>query len=153
MGKGSSSTDSNNSSNNNVGIGQTLKTDYFEVTVSKAETTPKIKATDEYSSDKLAGEGNKYLVMTTTFKNIDKETRTLIDGGKVFINYNGKDYKFDTPESILEEGYGVFLDPINPLISKTTKIVFKLPADIKGPAYYSPSRADDDERIFLGNLD
>lgn len=135
---------------NHPTIGQPLKTDYFEVTVSKAELKKKIETGNEYL-DQDAGEGNQFLIMKTTFKNIDKESRMITDG-IVYINYNGKEYEFDNSESLLIDGYGLFLDQINPLTSKTTNLVYKLPAEIKGPAYYKPGRAGDDERIFLGNL-
>lgn len=133
-----------------IAIGQALKTEYFEVTVSKAILTKKLNTGNEYT-DEQAGEGNQFLVMTTTFKNIDKESRMIMDG-TVFINYNGKDYEFDKSETVMAEGYGLFLDQINPLTSKTTKLVYKLPAEIKGPAYYKPGRANDNEKIFLGDL-
>lgn len=131
-------------------LGQTLKTRYFEVTITKAGLTNKLNTGNEFTDEK-AGEGNQFLVMQTTFKNIDNESRMLTDGS-VFINYNGKDYEFDKSETVMAEGYGLFLDQINPLTSKTTKLVYKIPAEIKGPAYYKPGRADDDQRIFLGNL-
>ena len=133
-----------------VGIGQTLKTDYFEVTVSKAGLTSKLNTGNTYT-DESAGQGNQFLVINTTFKNIDNESRMITDGS-VFVNYNGKDYEFDKSETIMAEGFGLMLDQINPLTSKTTKLVYKLPAEIKGPAYYKPGRAGDDERIFLGDL-
>lgn len=147
---GSTSSATAASSATGIGIGQTLKTDYFEVTVSKAELTNKVKTGNEYS-DVTAEQGNQFLIMTTTFKNIDNESRMLIDGS-VFINYNGKDYEFDKSEMIAAEGFGLFLDQMNPLTSKTTKLVYKLPSEIKGPAYYKPGRAGDDEKIFLGDL-
>lgn len=131
-------------------LGQTLQTRYFEVTITKAGLTNKLNTGNEFTDEK-AGEGNQFLVMQTTFKNIDNESRMLTDGS-VFINYNGKDYEFDKSETIMAEGYGLFLDQINPLTSKTTKLVYKIPAEIKGPAYYRPGRADDDQKIFLGNL-
>lgn len=133
-----------------TGIGQTLKTAYFEVTVSKAGLTNKINTGNEFS-DLAAEPGNQFLLITATFKNIDNESRMLTDGA-VFINYNGKEYEFDKSEVVMADGYGLLLDQINPLTSKTTKLVYKLPAEIKGPAYYQPGRANDDEKIFLGNL-
>ncbi len=63
-----------------------------------------------------------------------------------------KDYEFDKSETVMAEGFGLFLDQINPLTSKTTKLVYKLPAEIKGPAYYEPGRASDNESIYLGDL-
>jgi len=145
-----SSTETTSASTPSVGIGQTLKTDYFEVTVSKAGLTNKINTGNQFS-DVAAEQGNQFLVMTTTFKNIDNESRMITDGS-VFINYNGKDYEFDKSETIMADGFGLFLDQINPLTSKTTKLVYKLPAEIKGPAYYKPGRSSDDERIYLGDL-
>jgi hypothetical protein len=133
-----------------VAIGQPLKTDYFEVTVTRAGLTKKLDTGNEYT-DVVADAGNTFLVINTTFKNIDNESRMLTDG-TVFINYNGKDYEFDNAETIMAEGFGLFLDQINPLTSKTTKLVYKVPAEIKGAAYYQPGRADSDEKIFLGSL-
>jgi len=133
-----------------VTIGQTLKTDYFEVTIKKAGLAKKIDTGNEFT-DVKAEEGTNFLVLETTFKNIDDESRMLTDGS-VFINYNGKDYEFDKSETIMADGYGLFLDQINPLTSKTTKLVYKIPAEVKGPAYYQPGRASSDEKIFLGNL-
>ena len=149
-GAGSNSSAAATSSATAIGIGQPLKTAYFEVTVSKADLANKINTGNEYT-DVTAEQGNQFLIMTTTFKNIDNESRMLIDGS-VFIQYNGKDYEFDKSEVITAEGFGLFLDQINPLTSKTTKLVYKLPSEIKGPAYYKPGRASDDEKIFLGNL-
>ncbi len=60
-----------------IGIGQPLKTDYFEVTVSKAGLTNKLNTGNQFS-DEVAGEGNQLLVMTTTFKNIDNESRMIM---------------------------------------------------------------------------
>jgi hypothetical protein len=46
----------------------------------------------------------------------------------------------------------LFLEQLNPLTQKTTNLVYKIPKEIKGPAYYKPGRADNDQRIFLGDL-
>lgn len=132
------------------GIGQTLKTEYFEVTIDEVSLTKKIKNSDEFL-EKKPDEGNQFLVMNTTFKNIDNESRMITDGS-VFINYNGKEYEYDKSEFLGVDGYGLFLDQINPLTSKTTKLVYQIPLGINGPAYYKPGRADDDQKIFLGNL-
>ena len=131
-------------------IGQTLKTDYFDVTVNKAGLQQKINTGNEFA-DKTAGEGNQFLVFNTTFKNTDKESRMLTEG-TVYITYNGKEYEFDKAETIMLEGWGLLLDQINPLTSKTTNLVYQIPKEIKGPAYFRPGRADKDQRIFLGDL-
>ena len=76
----------------------------------------------------------------------------MLTDGSVWVNYNGKDYEFDKSETIMAEGYGLLLDQINPLTSKTTNLVYKIPAEVKGEAYWQPGRASDDERILLGKL-
>lgn len=131
-------------------IGNVLKTDYFDVTLNGASTGDQIDTGNEYS-DVQADAGNKFIILDVTFKNTDTESRMIMDGS-IFINYNGKDYEFDKAETILAPGYGTMLDQINPLISKSTKLVYKVPAEIKGAAYWQPGRADSDQKFYVGNL-
>lgn len=133
-----------------VGVGQVLKTQYFEIVVNKVSLNESVNTGNEFA-DLKAEQGNMYLIINATFKNIDNESRMLMDGS-VWINYNGKDYEFDKAETVMLEGWGLILDQINPLTSKTTNLVYKIPAEIKGDAYWQPGRANDDERILLGNL-
>ena len=133
-----------------VAIGEPLKSKYFDVTVNGVGSFGAI----QYNSySKLPKEeGYFYLVLNTTFKNMDSESRMIIDG-EILINYNGKEYKFDHSETVVEEGWGTLLDQINPLTSKTTNIVYKIPSEISGPAYYRPGRADSKSLISLGNIE
>jgi hypothetical protein len=133
-----------------VTIGEVLKTDYFDITVNKVEVKERVNTGNEFS-DLKPENGNNYLIINATFKNTDSESRMLMDGS-VWINYNGKDYEFDKSETIMAEGWGLLLDQINPLTSKTTNIVYKIPSEVKGEAYWQPGRSDDDERILLGTL-
>ena len=134
----------------NVSVGQVLKTKYFEVTVNEAARKKSVKTGNQFT-DLKAEKGIRYLVLNTTFKNIDEESRMLIDGD-VIINYNGKDYTYDKSETIFADGWGLLLDQINPLTSKTTNLVYKIPEEITGRAYYRPGRSGKDDLIFLGNL-
>jgi hypothetical protein len=133
-----------------IGIGQVLKTDYFDITVNKVSLVDKVNTGNEFS-DLKPESGNNYLIINASFKNIDNESRMLVDGS-VWINYNGKDYEFDKSETIMADGFGLLLDQINPLVSKTTNLVYKIPSEIKGNAYWQPGRANDDQRILLGKL-
>lgn len=133
-----------------IAVGQTLQTQYFAVMVSKVSVVNKVN-TDNQFSDLKSEPGTKYLILDVTFKNTDSESRMLTDG-EVHITYNGKDYNFDKSETIMAEGYGLFLDQINPLTQKSTKLVYKLPEEINGVAYYNPGRASGDELISLGNI-
>ena len=132
-------------------IGETLPTEYFEVTVNNVKVKKSVSTGNEFA-DLKAESGNKYLIMNTTFKNIDNESRMLMDG-EILINYNGKDYTFDKSETVMLEGWGLLLDQINPLTSKTTNIVYKIPEELKGVAYYKPGRAGSKDLIELGNIE
>ena len=93
-----------------------------------------------------------FLILNVSFKNTDNESRTLVGAGTIWINYNGKEYEYDKDETILLEGWSMILEKHNPLTTKTTNLVFKIPSEIRGPAYYQPGRSSKNERIFLGNL-
>jgi hypothetical protein len=131
-------------------VNQVLKTDYFDVTVNKVSLSDRINTGNQFANLKPEN-GINYLVVNTTFKNTDSESR-MIDGGSVFIEYNGKKYEYDKAETIMLEGWGILLDQINPLTSKTTNIVYKVPTEVKGPAYYNPGRSGSDDLIYLGDL-
>ena len=161
--KGGSSTADNSSSSSNeqteqkteapkgVGVGEVLHTDYFDITVNKVSLEDRVNTGNEFA-DLKPEQGNMYLIINASFKNTDKESRMLMDGS-VWINYNGKDYEFDKSETVMLEGWGLLLDQINPLTTKTTNLVYKIPAEIKGNAYWQPGRADSDQKILLGNLE
>ncbi len=133
-----------------IGIGDVLQTDYFEIKANKISLKERISTGNEFA-DLKPEEGITYLIINATFKNTDNESRMLIDGS-VWINYNGKDYEFDKSETVMLEGWGIMLDQLNPLTSKTTNLVYKIPTEIKGDAYWQPGRADSDQKIFLGSL-
>lgn len=160
--RGSSTADSSSSSSNEqteqkteapkgIGVGEVLHTDYFDITVNKVSLEDRVNTGNEFANLKPE-QGNMYLIINASFKNTDKESRMLMDGS-VWINYNGEDYEFDKSETVMLEGWGLLLDQINPLTTKTTNLVYKIPAEITGNAYWRPGRADRDQKILLGNLE
>lgn len=134
-----------------VSVGQVLQTDYFAITVNEVNLQDRVRTGNQFA-DLKPEQGNMYLIINATFKNTDNESRMLMDGS-VWIDYNGKKYEFDKAETVMLEGWGLLLDQINPLTSKTTNLVYKIPAEISGPAYWQPGRAKKNQRIFLGNLE
>ena len=133
-----------------VGDSLALMTEYFAVWIENVKVTKNINTGNEFSN--LAAQpGNKFVVLDMVFKNMDTESRMLFDGD-ILINYHGKELKYDKTETVMAEGYGLMLDQINPLTQKNTKLVYAIPEEVKGAAYYHPSRSDDNERIYLGNL-
>lgn len=133
-----------------IGVGDVLKTNYFEIVVNKVSLEESVNTGNQFA-DLKAEDGNLYLIINASFKNTDNESRMLSDGS-VWINYNGKDYEYDKTETVMLKGWGIILDQINPLTTKTTNLVYKIPTEIKGDAYWQPGRASSDERILLGNL-
>ncbi len=133
-----------------VGVGEILHTDYFDIAVNKVSLQDRVNTGNEFA-DLNPEQGTMYLIINASFKNTDNESRMLMDGS-VWINYNGRDYEFDKSEMVMLEGWGLMLDQINPLTTKTTNLVYKIPAEIKGDAFWQPGRAGSDERIALGSL-
>ena len=97
-----------------------------------------------------ASEGNTFLIIQATYKNIDQEGRTLFSAGSVFVDYHGKEYKFDKTEAILADGFGVTLEALNPLSKKTTFLIFPMSTEFKGMAFWQPAGCN--ERIYLGTI-
>lgn len=133
-------------------VGQPLKTDMFEITANGVDVKDRVN-TGNMFSDLKAEPGIKYLIINATFKNIDTESRMILDGS-LLINYQGKDYQFDNSETIMAEGFGTMMDQLNPLTSKTTNLVYKIPAELTGDIFWQPGRSyGDDEVILLGTLE
>lgn len=138
-------------------IGQVLKTENFDITVNKTDIKDKVSAGAKYYDINTGDEiyalktenGSKYLVINITVKNTGLESNTLPDGS-VWINYNGNDYEYNDTEFVVDENYG--LKEMNPLVSRTTNLVFKIPTEIKGKAYYQPYSSQNDKKISLGTL-
>lgn len=142
-----SKTEKTTETNNYSKVGETVKDDYFDVTVNSVDVvnSKKINDFEELKAEKDV----KYLIINVTFKNTDKESRMVVDGS-VFIDYNGTKYEYDHTETILEDGWGLFLDQLNPLTAKTTNIVYKIPAEITGDATYKPGRGSSE--FYLGTI-
>ena len=108
-------------------IGEPFVTNHFEVTVSG------IKAVDSQKIDVLTSldkeEGVKYLIISVSAKNISAESKSLISAGKLILGDGEDKIEIANDETLLSEGYGAFLEEVNPKISKKTKLVYKIPAD------------------------
>ena len=128
-------------------VGVPVRAGYFEVMVNNASIEEWINTGNQFT-DLNRETGIKYLVINVTFKNIDKKSRMMFDG-ELYIDYAGQEYNFDT-ETLLAEGWGLFLDTINPLTFKTTNLVYKLPAEVMGPITWKPTGAR--TKIYVGNI-
>ncbi len=147
----SDSTPDSNKPMNIKQMGEPLSTRYFDVTINKATFQDRVNTGNQFAN--LPREQDiLYLVLNTTFRNTDTESRMIMDG-EVLINYNGKQYRFDHSETIMTDGWGTMLEQINPLTSKTTNIVYKIPNEVLGEIYYHPGRSSGNSLIFVGKTE
>jgi len=123
---------------------------YFDVTVNDCTISKSIETGNRYSTVKPDPEA-RFLTVNATFKNTDNEGRLPLEGS-LFISKDGKDYKFDTTESIVSEGYGIRLRSLNPLIKLNTKIVYKVPNELSGQVYWKPGRNAEDKKLWCTYL-
>jgi hypothetical protein len=123
---------------------------YFDVTVNDCTLSKSIDTGNRFTTVKPDADA-RYLTVNATFKNTDNEGRLPFEGS-LFITKDGKDYKFDTTESAMSEGYGIRLRSLNPFIKLTTKIVYKVPNELSGDVYWKPGRNAEDKKLWCTRL-
>lgn len=123
---------------------------YFGVTVNDCTISKSIETGNHYTTVKPDPDA-RFLTVNATFKNTDNEGRLPFEGS-LFITRDGEDYKFDTTETVMSEGYGIRLRSLNPLIKLTTKIVYKVPNELSGDVYWKPGRNAEDKKLWCTYL-
>ena len=108
-------------------IGEPFTTNNFEVTVNGIKVIDSQKINSITSLDKE--DGVKYLIINVSAKNIANESKSLVSSGKLILGDGDDKIEIKNDETLLTEGYGVFLEEVNPKLSKKTKLVYKIPAD------------------------
>jgi len=121
---------------------------FFDVSVDKAEYGSAVNTGNRYAEPKH-WQGSRFLTVFATFKNTDTESRQPQEGS-LFITYNGKEYEYDAVEPISLEGYNIWFRKINPLVTMKTKIVYRIPDEIEGVAYWRPGRNVEGTKLWLG---
>lgn len=130
-------------------VGTPVQTEYFEVLVKSYKLSPVVYTGNQFA-DLKKEEGNKYLIIDVTFKNISDESRNIINEGSIFLKVGGKEYEYDKSEMVMHDGFGVILNQINPMVKKSTKLVYKVPEEFKGRIFWQPPRSF--KRIYLGEV-
>jgi len=121
---------------------------HFKISADSAYYGASVNTGNQYAEPKK-WEGSRFFVIRASFKNLDTESRLPVEGS-LFINYNGKDYEFDSVEPIMLEGYNIWFKKINPLITMKTKIVYRIPDEIHGEVFWRPGRNSTDTKLWLG---
>jgi hypothetical protein len=119
-------------------IGEAITTDFFKIQLNEVYTTRKIDTGNPFS-DVRAQNGNKFLVLDITFKNISNESRIFTPGNLQLV-YNGQELQYDHQETVMADGWMTLLDQINPYTVKHTRIVYQIPLDLLGDIYWIPGR-------------
>lgn len=126
-----------------------ISTDHFIVSVSNCEATKTLSKAIQLAPEPW--DDSRFFVIDAKYKNTDGESRIPFEGS-LFITYQGKEYKYDAPEPILDNRYGLRLHPINPLLSLKTKIVYRIPNELEGEVFWQPGRNPQAKRLWCGTL-
>lgn len=121
---------------------------YFDVRAVDNRIVRKVGTGNPYAEPKPDSE-SRFFIVDARFKNNDTESRLPFEGS-LFINYNGRQYEFDSTEPIILEGYNIWFRKVNPLITVKTKIVYRIPNEIEGEVYWRPGRNKDDTQLWVG---
>ncbi|WP_324287474.1 DUF4352 domain-containing protein [Campylobacter sp. MG1] len=103
---------------NIIKIGETLNTSKFAITVHSVKIARNVN-TSNFLTNLDAEQGVLYLIIDATFKNISKESRMLLDGDVLIVSKdNGEALKYEVSEVIMQDDWGIFLEPMNPGLTK-----------------------------------
>ncbi|WP_428912116.1 DUF4352 domain-containing protein [Niallia sp. Krafla_26] len=112
-----------------LSVGQPVKTGDFEYVVKGSSETNEIKSDNQFIDSKTTT--GKFIVVDYSVKNLDSEAR-MVDAGLFRIKSGGNEFKpmQDGDIMMLLGDANLFLEEVNPQMSREGKIVFEVPADL-----------------------
>lgn len=122
----------------------------FQATVNSCEVKGTVGTGNKFAEPK-SWPDSRFLIVTVSFKNLDKEARLPVAGSAVVIQ-DGAELEYDSLESIPVEGYGIWFRSINPLLTMRTKLVYRIPKELEGSIYWTPGRNADKTRLWCSYL-
>ncbi|MES2387392.1 MAG: hypothetical protein V4543_05290 [Bacteroidota bacterium] len=128
--------------------GDYQRTGYFLVKANYWGHSKRINTGNEFSSIGKR-EGTRFVQVNISYYNESSEGRVLSGCGYVTLYNGGRAYKYDMPETILAEGYGLTFETLNPMLTHTTTVVFPIPFTVNGPIYWTPEGG---YAVYLGNI-
>jgi hypothetical protein len=99
-------------------------------------------------------EGKKFVVIHALFDNPHNFERSL-EQGTLTVTFHGRPYtqeNYSSKVSDLGEGWGTNVYQIAAGAHMRTNLVYEIPDDIAGEAYWSPDNSDKSRRIRLGKI-
>lgn len=133
-----------NPKNNSAKVGE------FQVTANGCSATQKIVTANPFFEPKPWPE-SKFLVVDISYKNVSTASRYL-PPGNIVISKNGTVYKFDKFEVIPENGYGIRPEPLNPLVTYRTKLVYRIPNDLAGKIVWQANGGASNVTLLCGSI-
>lgn len=120
---------------------------HFTVGMNSCEIKSSVGTNNRFSEpDSWAG--SKFVVIDATFKNEDSEGRLPSEGSLIIITPEKKELRYDTTESVMQKGYGIYFKSVNPLVTMPTKIVYRIPAEITGEVLWEPGRNPEGKKLW-----
>jgi hypothetical protein len=134
-----------------IKIGDLLHSGSFDIRIKNVSVSETLRTGNEFADPKPQ-QGTQFLVIDGDYKNIDSETHTL-SSGYVAVDMDEKKLIYDKAELILNDGWGLIFEKVGPAITKSTKLVYRIPLNIKGKVYFYPinNRNDVIEIGFIEN--
>ena len=129
-----------------VDIARQAVVGYFDVKIDSCKVVGSNVTNKSYAEPK-AWPGSRFVVIDARFKNIDVEGRLPVEGSLI-VKHNGRELRYDSTETIMLEGYGIYFKSVNPLISMPTRIVYRIPDEIGGEIFWEPGRNDQRKRLW-----
>lgn len=121
----------------------------FAYTINSVSTTAQIgeNLMGTFIGEKADG---IFLVLDVTIENVAKESKTLWDSNIKVIDDQGRTFEHDIAAEIyLKEGTGFTFEQMQPGLPKTGKIIFDVPADLKGMLIVSSDSMFSDETKYI----
>lgn len=119
----------------------------FQIKRESCKVSTSVGTSNPYSEPE-PWDGSQFVVIDARFKNLDTEGRLPSEGSLIIQTSDGRELRYDTTETVMQRGYGIYFKSINPLVTMPTKIVYRIPTDISGEVLWEPGRNTDKKKLW-----
>ncbi|WP_070413943.1 hypothetical protein [Pseudomonas lundensis] len=109
----------------------------FQIKRESCKVSKSVGTSNSYSEPEH-WDGSQFVIIDARFKNLDSEGRLPSEGSLIVLTSDGRELRYDTTETVMQRGYGIYFKSVNPLVTMPTKIVYRIPTDISGEVLWEP---------------
>lgn len=109
----------------------------FQIKRESCKVSKSVGTSNSYSEPEHWAD-SQFVVIDARFKNLDSEGRLPSEGSLIIKTSDGRELRYDTTETVMQRGYGIYFKSVNPLVTMPTKIVYRIPTDISGEVLWEP---------------